>query len=75
MVGKGPDFGHAGNGGKREGMAETAQPDYPDRLLARGALRDGHGHASRRGHITSPGQRAGAVTSPPAFPTFAGTCA
>ena len=29
-VGKGPDFGHAGGGGKREGMAGTAQPNYPD---------------------------------------------
>jgi RNA-directed DNA polymerase len=28
--GKGPDFGHAGNGGKREGMAGTAQPNYLD---------------------------------------------
>jgi RNA-directed DNA polymerase len=28
--GKGPDFGHAGNGGKREGMAGAAQPNYPD---------------------------------------------
>ncbi len=28
-IGKGPDFGHAGNGGKREGMAGTAQPNYP----------------------------------------------
>jgi len=30
VVGKGPDFGHAGDGGKREGMAGTAQPNYPD---------------------------------------------
>jgi len=29
-IGKGPDFGHSGNGGKREGMAGTAQPNYPD---------------------------------------------
>jgi RNA-directed DNA polymerase len=29
-VGKGPDFGHAGDGGKREGMAGTARPNYPD---------------------------------------------
>ncbi len=29
-TGKGPDFGHSGNGGKREGMAGTAQPKYPD---------------------------------------------
>ena len=28
--GKGPDFGHAGDGGKREGMAGTARPNYPD---------------------------------------------
>ena len=28
--GKGPDFGHAEDGGKREGMAGTAQPNYPD---------------------------------------------
>ena len=28
--GKGPDFGHAGRGGKREGMAGTAQPNYPE---------------------------------------------
>src|SRR5215210_6354475 len=27
--GKGPDFGHAGNGGKRKGMAGTAPPNYP----------------------------------------------
>ncbi|HEX5266405.1 MAG TPA: group II intron maturase-specific domain-containing protein [Acidimicrobiales bacterium] len=27
--GKGPDFGHAGVGGKRKGMAGTAPPDYP----------------------------------------------
>ena len=30
VVGKGPDFGHAGSGGKREGMAGTARPKYPD---------------------------------------------
>jgi RNA-directed DNA polymerase len=29
-LGKGPGFGHAGNGGKREGMAGAAQPNYPD---------------------------------------------
>ncbi len=28
--GKGPEFGHVGNGGKREGMAGTAQPNYLD---------------------------------------------
>ncbi len=28
--GKGPDFGHAGNGGKREGMAGTARSNYPE---------------------------------------------
>ena len=28
-TGKGPDFGHAGEGGKREGMAGTARPNYP----------------------------------------------
>jgi RNA-directed DNA polymerase len=28
--GKGPDFGHAGDGSKREGMAGAAQPNYPD---------------------------------------------
>lgn len=28
--GKGPDFGHAGRAGKREGMAGTAQPNYPE---------------------------------------------
>ena len=27
--GKGPDFGHAGNGGTREGMAGTARPTTP----------------------------------------------
>ena len=27
--GKGPDFGHAGRGGKREGMAGTAPSNYP----------------------------------------------
>jgi RNA-directed DNA polymerase len=28
--GKGPDFGHAGRGGKRKGMAGTAPPNYPE---------------------------------------------
>src|SRR5215210_960328 len=28
--GKDPDFGHAGNGGKRQGMAGTAPPNYPE---------------------------------------------
>jgi RNA-directed DNA polymerase len=28
--GKGPDFGHAGDGGKREGMAGTARPNFPE---------------------------------------------
>jgi len=28
--GKGPDFGHAGDGGKREGMARTAEPSFPE---------------------------------------------
>ena len=28
--GKGPDFGHAGDGGKREGMTGTASSNYPD---------------------------------------------
>ncbi len=28
-IGKGPGFGHAGNGGKREGMAGAAQPNNP----------------------------------------------
>src|SRR5579859_1719299 len=27
--GKGPDFGHAGDGGKREGMPGTAPDNYP----------------------------------------------
>jgi RNA-directed DNA polymerase len=27
--GKGPDFGHVGDGGKREGMTETAPSNYP----------------------------------------------
>ncbi len=27
--GKGPDFGHAGRGGKRKGMAGTARPNHP----------------------------------------------
>jgi RNA-directed DNA polymerase len=27
--GKGPDFGHVGRGGKREGMAGTARPNHP----------------------------------------------
>ena len=27
--GKGPCFGQASNGGKREGMAETARPNHP----------------------------------------------
>ncbi len=29
--GKGPDFGHAGDGGKRKGMAGTARPNHPRR--------------------------------------------
>lgn len=29
-VGKGPRFGHAGSGGKREGMAGTARSNHPD---------------------------------------------
>src|SRR5438876_2645223 len=29
--GKGPDFGHAGRAGTREGMAGTARPNYPGR--------------------------------------------
>jgi RNA-directed DNA polymerase len=29
VPGKGPDFGHAGNGGTHEGMAGTARPIYP----------------------------------------------
>src|SRR5205085_3176390 len=28
--GKGPDFGHAGDGGKREGMAGTARSNHPE---------------------------------------------
>ena len=28
--GKGPDFGHTGNRGKREGMAGTARSKYPE---------------------------------------------
>src|SRR5436853_6308839 len=28
--GKGPDFGHAGDGGKRKGMAGTAPSNYPE---------------------------------------------
>jgi len=28
--GKGPDFGHVGRGGKREGMAGTARPKFPE---------------------------------------------
>ncbi len=28
--GKGPDFGHVGDGGKREGMAGTARSNYPE---------------------------------------------
>src|ERR1700694_2647585 len=28
--GKGPDFGHAGGGGKREGMTGTAPSNYPE---------------------------------------------
>jgi hypothetical protein len=31
--GKGPDFGHVGDGGKREGMAGTARPNYPGRFV------------------------------------------
>ena len=27
--GKGPDFGHSGNGSKREGMTRTARSNYP----------------------------------------------
>ena len=29
-AGKGPDFGHAGNGGTRKGMAGTAPSNYPE---------------------------------------------
>ncbi len=29
--GKGPGFGHAGDGGKREGMADTGRSNYPNR--------------------------------------------
>src|ERR1039458_3975257 len=28
--GKDPDFGHSGNGGKREGMTGTARSNYPE---------------------------------------------
>lgn len=31
VAGKGPDFGHAGRGGTREGMAGTARPNHPGR--------------------------------------------
>jgi hypothetical protein len=31
--GKGPDFGHAEDGGTREGMAGTARPNHPGRSL------------------------------------------
>jgi RNA-directed DNA polymerase len=38
--GKGPDFGHAGGGGKREGMAGTAPSNYPEgRRVAPGKVR------------------------------------
>jgi RNA-directed DNA polymerase len=30
VAGKGPDFGHAGRGGKRKGMAGTARSNHPD---------------------------------------------
>jgi RNA-directed DNA polymerase len=40
VPGKGPDFGHAVYGGKREGMAGTAQPNYPEgRHVAPGKVR------------------------------------
>lgn len=35
--GKGPDFGHVGGGGKREGMAGTARSNYPGGRLPVGA--------------------------------------
>ena len=31
--GKGPDFGHAGRGATRKGMAGTARPNHPDRQV------------------------------------------
>ena len=31
--GKGPDFGHAGDGGKREGMTGTARSNYPEEAV------------------------------------------
>ena len=37
--GKGPDFGHAGNGGKREGMPGTAPDNYPDGHLPAAKVR------------------------------------
>ena len=37
--GKGPEFGHTGNGGKREGMAGTARPNYPDGHQPRAKVR------------------------------------
>lgn len=38
--GKDPDFGHVGGGGKREGMAGTAQSNYPEgRRVAPGKVR------------------------------------
>ncbi len=37
--GKGPDFGHASEGGKREGLAGTARPNHPDRPVPVGLHR------------------------------------
>jgi RNA-directed DNA polymerase len=38
--GKGPDFDHAGGGGKREGMAGTARSNYPNGRVPTGKVRE-----------------------------------
>ncbi len=55
-VGKGPHFGHAGGGGKREGMAGTPRPNHPDGRKSRDKVRqlqDRLGTAAK----LSPGRR------------------
>ena len=39
-VGKGPGFGRAGGGGRREGMAGTARSNYPDGRAPTGSVRE-----------------------------------
>ena len=58
--GKGPDFDHAGGGGKRKGMAGTARSNYPDRTTLRSITCDnsnasyGLRPSSLRGGVSTP---------------------